>query len=120
MKNFLATSLESAKAMKHLLQLNLSPDAAIHIVTAGSPKTGETAEELLEKASSYCKAHGYIVTSAVLDGASSDAILREAERVDADLISIGSSYKKFLLKERFGTHAKTILDKSPVAVFVSH
>ncbi len=116
----LSGSLESAKALKHLVRVGVFPGAAIHLVTVGAPKSGESAEELLQKALEYCEIHGHDATSSVLEGASSDALLREIENVDADLIAIGSSFRRFLLKERFGTHAKAIIDRSPVSVFISH
>ncbi|MGI9372154.1 MAG: universal stress protein [Hyphomicrobiales bacterium] len=116
----LSGSLESAKALKHLVMSGVFSEAAIHVVTVGAPKSNDTAEELLEKATAYCEIHGHEATSSILEGASSETILREIEAVNADLVAIGSSFRRFLFREKFGTHAKAIIDRSPVAVFISH
>ncbi|MGI9483228.1 MAG: universal stress protein [Hyphomicrobiales bacterium] len=116
----LSGSLDSAKAMKHLVQLGIFPGATMHLVTVGKPKSGEEPEELLNKAAGYCKVHGLKVTTAALEGVGSEAVLEETDRVEADVICIGSSFKRVLFTERFGTHALNIIDKSPVAVFISH
>lgn len=116
----LSSSLESAKAMKHLVQMELFPGAELHLVTVGAPKSGEGADELLANAKAYCEAHGYKVTTAELYGPGSAAILEETERAKADLIVMGSSFKRFLFAEKFGSHAISILEKSHVPVFLSH
>jgi hypothetical protein len=116
----LSGSLDSAGAMKQLLQMKLSPKANVHVVTAGSLQSEESTDELISKARKYCEFHGHNTTGTILDKNGFESIFSEAERVDADLISIGSSYKKFLFKGRFGVNAKAILDRSPIAIFVSN
>ncbi|MDF1859883.1 MAG: universal stress protein [Verrucomicrobiales bacterium] len=118
----LSGSLDSAKAMKHFIQLNLFGDISAHVVVAGKPKSGESAEILLKDASDYLEAHGCTATTAALDDSSDRTalLLEEAERVGAGLLVIGSSYKRILTIERFGKHAAGVLKNSSIPIFISH
>lgn len=118
----LSGSLDSAKAMKHFVQMNLFPDLSAHAVVSGSPKSGEGPEQLLSQAADYLESHGLKTTTKAL-GESDDRtalLLEEADRVGAELLVIGSSYKKFLSFERFGKHALGMLEQSDVPIFISH
>jgi nucleotide-binding universal stress UspA family protein len=118
----LSGSLDSAKAMKHFIQLNLFDDISAHVVVVGQPKSGESAESLLKDASDYLEAHGCTATTAALDDSSdrTSLLLEEAERAGAGLLVIGSSYKRILTIERFGKHAMGVLKHSPIPIFISH
>jgi nucleotide-binding universal stress UspA family protein len=118
----LSGSLESAKALKHFLQLQLYPGVAMHLVTVGNPKSGETSQELLDQAAEFLEAHGHPVTSACLEEAEDRvaALLGEADRAGAEMFVIGSSYKKLLMMKRFGKHALGLLERSNLPVFISH
>lgn len=118
----LSGSLESAKALKQFALLRPWPDIALHLITVGSPKSGETAEELLDQASGYAAAHGFEVTTAALPPASdrTQAILDEGQSVGAGLYVLGSSYSRFLKFERYGSHALGMLERARVPLFLSH
>lgn len=118
----LSGSLESAKALKQFIQLQLYPGVAMHLVTIGYPKSGESPSVLLDQASEFLKAHGYPVTSASLDDTDDrvQALLTEAERSGSGMFIIGSSYKKLLTLKRFGKHATGLLERSPLPIFISH
>ena len=118
----LSGSLDSAKAFKQFVQSGLCPDANLHLVSVGKPKSGESTASLLEHAAEYAVDHGYKVTKSPLPSGSdrTKILLDEAERVDAGVIVIGSSYRRFLAFEQFGSHATGVLEQSKVPVFVSH
>jgi nucleotide-binding universal stress UspA family protein len=118
----LSGSLESAKAMKQMLQSGIWRDAAIHLVTSAPPKSGEPVEQLLRNAADYVAAYGVDVTTAVIDRPEdrSAAIIDEAAKAGAQAIVIGSSYKRFLAVQRFGSHAQELMQKFPGALFISH
>ena len=118
----LSGSLESAKAMKNVLQLGIWPDAAVHLITSAPPKTGEPAEQLLEHAAGYAASYGIDVTSTIIDRPEdrSDAIINEALKAGAEALVIGSSYKRFLAVQRFGSHAQELMQRFPGALFISH
>jgi nucleotide-binding universal stress UspA family protein len=113
-------SLESAKAMKQFAQMRLWPDVALHIACVGGTKTQEPPQEVLEDAASYCRGQGYECTTEVLEGVPRDALPRHAVAIDADIIVLGSSFRKVLLFQRFGVNALSLLRSSPLPLFLSH
>lgn len=113
-------SLESAKTMKQFAQLRLWPEAVLEIACVGSGKTGEAPETLLDEAAAYCRSHGYTVTTAQPGGVPREALLEHAEAIGADLIVLGSSFKKVLTMHRFGTNALHLLKTSERPLFLSH
>lgn len=118
----LSGSLESAKAMKQFIALRPWPDVELHLVTVGDPKSGETQLQLLAEAGAYATSHGFSVSSAALPATDdrTQAILDEGTRVGAGVFVMGSSYRKFLTLERYGSHALGMLQHSKVPVFMSH
>ncbi len=113
-------SLQSAKAMKRFIQMALWPDVKIHIVCVGEPETGESAAGLLEEAAAYCKMYGHDPSTEQADGDVQDALLGMAESAGADLIVLGSSYRKLLMRQRFGRNALGLIQRSDVPLFMSH
>jgi nucleotide-binding universal stress UspA family protein len=121
----LSGSLDSAKAFKQFLALNLFGDLPLHIVTIGQPKSGESPQALLAQATEYARAVGYTQVEPTAldtpnDGDRVKVITGHARKIQAGIIVSGSSYRHFLVMTRFGTHALGLLDSSPVPVFVSH
>ncbi|MEM7227029.1 MAG: universal stress protein [Pseudomonadota bacterium] len=118
----LSGSLESAKALKHFLQLTPWPAISLHLVTSGAPKSGADPEQLLADAAGYVADYGLEVTAARLEAVKNrtEQLLGEAEAVGADTLVLGSSYRKFLTMERFGNHAQQLLAAFKGAVFLSH
>ncbi len=113
-------SFESAKAMKQFLQMALWPQMELHIACVGKPKSEEAPKELLENAEGYCRLYGHTPVGVHLEGDIQGALLTHAEKVDADVLVLGSSYRKILLMKRFGKNALALLKDSKVPLFLSH
>ena len=113
-------SLESAKAMKQFAQMRIWPGIALHIVCVNGTKSGEAPERVLEDAAAYCRGQGFGCTTAQLDGRPSEVLLRHAHEVEADLIVLGSSFRKVLTLQRFGINARSLLESSDLPLFLSH
>ncbi len=113
-------SFESAKSMKQFLQMSLWPNMELHIACVGKPKSEEAPNELLENAAGYCRLYGHSPVGVHLDGDIQEALLRHAEKVEADVIVLGSSYRKILLMKRFGRNALALIKESKVPLFLSH
>lgn len=113
-------SLESAKTMKQFIQMALWPDLEIHIVCVGKPKSGEDAETMLEQAAAYCRLYDHEPLLNHIEGEARDVLRSYAAAMEADLIVMGSSYRKMLLLKRFGKHALSMIKSSDVPLFLSH
>lgn len=96
-------SMESAKAMKHFVQMRLWPDAQVRVVTFSDKSPA--APQLLADAAEYCLAHSLRVETELLEGAPKDHLLPYAESWGADLTVIGNSAKNLLLRRMFGETA---------------
>lgn len=112
-------SMESAKTMKRFCQLALWPDMEFHIA-AVEGSTKEPTASLLADAANYCRAWGHRCDTALLTGAPSTALMSYAGQIDADLIAIGSSYNRILIKNVFGPNALEIAKTADRPVFLSH
>ena len=93
-------SMESAKAMKRFVQLQLWPDATVRVVTFRSPHGA--AHDLLVNASKYCLAHGIEADTEFVDESPTEALLPYADDWGADLIVLGNSNRNLLLRRIFG------------------
>jgi len=98
-------SMESAKALRHFLHLNPWPGITLHIVHF---KEGPEKEPfLLKDAAEFCEAHGFEVKTDALEGPARSGLLPYAQENNADLIVMGNSVNKALLKRLL---ANTVLD----------
>lgn len=98
-------SMESAKALRHFLHLNPWPGVVLHIVHF---KEGPEKEPfLLKDAAEFCDAHGFEVQTDAVDGRARSDLLPFARENNADLIVMGNSVNKALLKRLL---ADTVLD----------
>lgn len=113
-------SLESAKTMKQFIQMALWPDLELHVVCAGKPKSGEDAKVVLEEAANYCRAYGHKPVVDHTEGDAQDVLLSYAKAMAADIIVLGSSYRKMLLQKRFGKNALGLIKNSEIPLFLSH
>lgn len=113
-------SIESAKAMKQYAQFNPWPDAENHVVCVGKPKSGEQADDLLDRAVDYLQAHGLNARPEHVTGKLSSPVFDHSRDVGADLVVMGSSYRRILAFKTFGTHARRMIEKSDCALFMSH
>jgi hypothetical protein len=93
-------SMESAKAIRHFLHLKPWPDVRLHIVHF---KEGTDPEPfLLKDAAEFCSAHGFDVQTDMVDGMARKDLLPFARDIDADLIVMGNSVHKTLIKKLLG------------------
>ena len=98
-------SMESAKALRHFLHLNPWPGVRLHVVHF---KDGPEKEPfLLKDAAEFCEAHGFEVETDSVEGNARSDLLPFARKNDADLIVMGNSVNKALLKRLL---ADTVLD----------
>ncbi len=80
-------SMESAKALKRFVQMNLWPDVAVQIACFDMP--AQEGEALLVDAAMYCRSHGIVAETQHVDGHPRDALLDHASVYQADLIVLG-------------------------------
>lgn len=113
-------SLASAKAMKQFVQMSLWPDMDVHIVCVVKPKTQEEPQALLHQAAVNCRLYGYDPILAQVEGEVRSALLSHAATIEADVIVLGSSYRKVLLSQRVGKNALGLIKMSDVPLFLSH
>ena len=93
-------SMESAKAIRHFLHLKPWPDVSLHMVHF---KEGNEREPfLLKDAAEFCQAHGFEVQTDLVDGQARTDLLPFAQDVDADVIVMGNSVQKTLVKHLLG------------------
>ena len=118
-------SLQSAKAMKRFVQMSLWPEMELHITCVGEPKSHEKPTHLLDHAAEYCRLYGHDpeishIDTAHAQGGASSALLAKVAETEADLIVVGSSYRKVLLSHRLGRTALDLVKTSDVPVFLTH
>ena len=113
-------SMESAKAMKQYAQFNLWPDAETQVVCLGKPKSGENADDMLDHAVEYLGAHGIAAEAMHVTGKFSAPVFDHSREMGADLVVMGSNYRRILAFETFGIHARRMTEKSDCALFMSH
>jgi nucleotide-binding universal stress UspA family protein len=113
-------SLGSAKTMKQFMQMSLWPDMEVHIACVGKPKTKDEPRALLDQAAAYCRLYGYDPILSHLEGGIRGALLDYAAEMEADVIVLGSSYRKVLLRHRFGKNALGLIKTSEIPLFLSH
>ncbi|MEM9185506.1 MAG: universal stress protein [Planctomycetota bacterium] len=93
-------SMESAKTMRRFIEMRLWPDAATHIVHFGSHR--EEGDQLLADAAEYCQAHGVQPVTELRDSSARKAVLGVADEIGADLIVMGNSARRLLVRRLFG------------------
>ena len=93
-------SMESAKTMRRFIQMRLWPDTKIRIVTFKHRRGNE--EQLLADAGDYCASHDYDVTTEYIPEPARRNILPYAKQWDADLIVMGNSNQRLLLRRLLG------------------
>ncbi len=110
-------SMESAKALKQFVQMDLWPDIALQIVCFDM--TPQESETLLSDASSYCRAHGLAVQTEHVDGGPRDHLLEYAQQSEVDLIVLGSTSRARIFKRLLGDTALHCLQNADVPLFLT-
>ena len=93
-------SPESARAIKRFVSSQLWPDLEYHLVTFGADAVA--ANELLQAAQWYCETHGFSPEICHRQESPKVGVLDYAHELDVDLIVMGNSAKKWLLRRLFG------------------
>lgn len=109
-------SIDSAKAMKHFVQMRLWPHAELKIVAFGEGE--KDMPSLLESAESYCRLHGYAASSQWLPGDPSG--LHQAALIwGANMIVMGNSGRSVLLREVLGETLLATLRTTQIPLFLA-
>jgi nucleotide-binding universal stress UspA family protein len=110
-------SMESAKTMKHFVQLRPWPDVQVCLITFEHGH--QRSRKLLDDASRYCRAHGIEAETKLVDSRAQDHLLPEAAAWGADLIVLGNSAKTLLLRRVFGETALHAIRHSDHPLFLA-
>ena len=110
-------SLESAKTMRRFIQLHLWPDAQLKIAVFGEKKPEP--EKLLADAAAYCRAYGYDPETEHVVNSPQSEILPYADAWGADLIVLGNSTKRLLLRRILGETALHVMRNSELPLFLA-
>lgn len=110
-------SMESAKAMKRFVQMNLWPEARLRIITF-NPSDDE-AYELLHAAEGYCRAHGYRVEYQPNPGQAKDLLLAAATLWQADMIVMGNSARSVWVRRILGDTLLNVLNQAEIPLFLA-
>ena len=110
-------SMESAKALKRFVQMNLWPDVAVQIACFDMP--AQEGEALLADAAMYCRSHGIVAETQHVDGHPRDALLDHASTCQADLIVLGSTSRGRIFKRLLGDTALHCVRNADVPLFLT-
>ena len=111
-------SAEASKAMKRFIQMNLWQACRAHIVLFGRPD--DEKHRALENAATYVRAYDVTATTALVEATPLEGIPAEADRVGAELLVLGTHFRKALLGKRFGATVVATLKTTDRPVFITH
>ena len=110
-------SMESAKAMKHFVQMRLWPGAELKIMTFHPSES--KACELMWAAEEYCRAHGFRVCHQSYPGDPKVLLLAAATMWQADMIVMGNSARSVLIRKVLGDTLLATLRDSKIPLFLA-
>ena len=110
-------SMESAKAIRQFMQLQLWPELSVKVVTFEHDP--EIANGLLADAAGYCRSYGYEAETEHVAGSAKELLLQHATDWKADVIVVGNSVKRLWLKKLFGETAMDVIRNATVPLFLS-
>ncbi|MHC4774515.1 MAG: universal stress protein [Planctomycetota bacterium] len=110
-------SMESAKALKRFIQLRLWPELTLRIACFDKPQ--DEAEELLDDAAEYCRAHGHEVERQHVQGPPRERLLEHAAEWQADLIVMGSTSRARIFQHLLGDTALHALRHAEIPLFLA-
>jgi len=110
-------SMESAKTIRRFIQLRAWPDIEMRIVRFERP--GQDVQCEVDEAAAYCRSHGFEVEAECITGSPREALLPLAKEWGADLLVVGNSGKRLLLRKLFGETALHVIRNADQAVFMS-
>lgn len=110
-------SMESAKAMKRFVQMQLWSGVELKIVTFHP--SDDVANDLMRDAVDYCRAHGFNVCYQSNPGDSKELLLAAANLWQADMIVMGNSTRSVLLKKVLGDTLLETLRNTKIPLFLA-
>jgi nucleotide-binding universal stress UspA family protein len=110
-------SMESAKAMRRFVQLNLWPGVQLRIVHFG-PRS-ENSDQLLTDAGSYCRDHGYPSETDLVEGSPRTQLIEYAREHDRDMIVMGNSIRSLLMRHLLGDTVLNTIQLSDRPLFLA-
>ena len=110
-------SMESAKAMRHFLHLKPWPEVKLHIVHFD--EGGGSEPFLLDHAADFCTAHGFDVQTDLVKGLARTNLMPYAQGNDADLVVMGNSVHKTLIKQLIGDTVLETIKSADRPLFLS-
>jgi len=110
-------SMESAKTVRRFILLRPWPDIEVRLVRFGESE--DEAQCDMDHAAAYCRAHGIEVEPEIHSGSAKEKLLPMAEEWGADLLVVGNSAKRLLLRKLFGETALHAIRNATQAVFMS-
>ena len=110
-------SMESAKAIRRFMQMQLWPDLSVKVVTFEHPP--EVGRELVTEIADYCQAYGYESEVEHVAGSAQQLLLQHAADWNADLMVVGNSVKRLWLKKLFGETALHVIRHANIPLFLS-
>lgn len=108
--------MESAKAMKNFVQMQLWPVSELRIVSFDDG-TGH-AKNLLAEAADYRLAHGLEAETEFITGSPKDHLLPYMQNWGADLTVVGNSGQNLLLPRIFGETALHVIRNTGKPLFL--
>lgn len=110
-------SMESAKAIRRFMQMQLWPELSVKVVTF--EHTPKSANGLLTDVASYCRSYGCDTEVEHVAGSARELLLQHATDWKADVIVVGNSVKRLWLKKLFGETAMHVIQNATVPLFLS-
>ena len=110
-------SMESAKAIKRFMHMQLWPDLTLKVVTFEHPP--EVARTLLSDVGGYCQAYGYEPETEHVKGSPKQQLLQHAIDWNADLIVLGNSAKHLWVKKLLGETTMNVIRHANIPLFLS-
>lgn len=110
-------SVESAKSMRRFIQMGLWPYIQLKIVTFSDCQ--EDANRLLAEAAEYCRAHGHEPEVESVPAPAKVELLPHADYWSADLIVLGNSARRLLMKRVFGETAMHVMQNADRPLFLA-
>jgi nucleotide-binding universal stress UspA family protein len=110
-------SMESAKAMKRFIQMQLWPISELRIISFEDGKGH--ARELLADAANYCRAHGLDVETECVAGSPKELLLPYIRTWGADITVVGNSSQNLILRCIFGETALHVIRNADQPLFLA-
>lgn len=110
-------SMESAKAMRRFVQLNLWPGVKLRIVHFG--QHSDSALQLIKDAGAYCSDHGYQIETDMVDMTPRTQLIEYAREHEMDLIVMGNSIRSLLMRHILGDTVLNTIQLSDRPLFLA-